>query len=276
MLQLMLPLSSRSGVMRLNNCLRLQTPILMLPMLHSHMDRSYTMQAIPDIYSRASTTFGGGHSSNFYSSSFWSSSLFLCGKRLVCTSGMTWWLGSGDPCGVSFSNFSASEKLTSLLVALIIAHCATQTVNHDQVCQLKQTIRKNNREQQSPGADSPYDVVLTRLAKESGSSSWLTVLPMVFTSIKVTSGILCLYIMDCYHLIQLKHAIVELLFQFARLGACHNEVHNLTAGTLLTEVCCNVTTEPSLQLFLQTPFLMQLVILQMMLVIDVKARGFLV
>ena len=63
-------------------------------------------------------------------------------------------LGLVNPCKVSHSNFKASEQLTSPLVALIIAQCATQTVNHDQVCQLKLTIRKKNQEQQSLVADS--------------------------------------------------------------------------------------------------------------------------
>ena len=63
----------------------------------------------------------------------------------------------------------ASEHLISLLVALIIAQCVTQTVEQDWarqlkltveqdwVCQLKLNIRKKNREQQSLAADSIYE-----------------------------------------------------------------------------------------------------------------------
>ena len=65
-------------------------------------------------------------------------------------------LGLVNPCTVSRSNFKALEQLTSPLAALIIAQCATQTVDHDQMHQLKLTIRKKNREQQSLAADSVY------------------------------------------------------------------------------------------------------------------------
>ena len=64
----------------------------------------------------------------------------------------------------------------------MIAQCATQTVNHNQLHSLKLTIRKKNREQQSLAADSVYAQLspslqqCVDLARESGSFSWLTVL----------------------------------------------------------------------------------------------------
>ena len=77
-------------------------------------------------------------------------------------------------------------QLTSPLVALIISQCADQTVHQAQVCQLKQAIRQGNREQQCFAADSLYEQLspyaslelCDDLAKESGSSPWLRVLPV--------------------------------------------------------------------------------------------------
>ena len=66
-----------------------------------------------------------------------------------------------------------------------MAQCATQTVDRDCIHQLKQSIRKNNRERQTMVADTLQNDLLPSLkccvdlAKESGSSSWLTVLPIL-------------------------------------------------------------------------------------------------
>ena len=49
-----------------------------------------------------------------------------------------------------------TSELTSSLVAFIGAQCATQTVNHDQMHQVKLTIKKKNSEQQPLAADSDY------------------------------------------------------------------------------------------------------------------------
>ena len=60
----------------------------------------------------------------------------------------------------------------------------TQTVDRDQVHHLKQSIRKNNRDHQTLLEDTLHSQLspsLKRsmdLAREPGSSSWLTVLPI--------------------------------------------------------------------------------------------------
>ena len=94
-------------------------------------------------------------------------------------------LGLINPCSVAHSCFCDSEQLTAPLFALIVAQCATQTVDHDRVHQLKQSIRKNNSEHQTMVADtlqsdlSPSLKCCVDLAKESGSSSWFTVMPLL-------------------------------------------------------------------------------------------------
>ena len=89
-----------------------------------------------------------------------------------------------NPCKVSQSNFHDSEQLTSPLVALIIAQCINQTADRHQMHQLKLAIRKTNHDHQAQVADTLYGQLspsfqcCVDLAKESGSSSWLTVLPI--------------------------------------------------------------------------------------------------
>jgi len=46
-------------------------------------------------------------------------------------------LGLVNPCKAASSSFSVSERLTSPLVALITSQCATQTVDGEQVRELK-------------------------------------------------------------------------------------------------------------------------------------------
>ena len=127
--------------------------------------------------------------------------------------------------------------------------------------QLKQTIKKSNREQQSLTADSLYDLLspsLRRcvdLAKESGSSAWLTVLPIQEHGFHLHKGDFRGALSLHYGLLPLntaKNATVEppfhaLVCPFGGFPTIrHNQVHDLTA-TLPTEVCHNVATEPSLQ-----------------------------
>ena len=47
-----------------------------------------------------------------------------------------------NPCSAVHSCFCDAERLTAPLVALIVAQCATQTVDRDHIHQLKQSIRK--------------------------------------------------------------------------------------------------------------------------------------
>ena len=78
---------------------------------------------------------------------------------------------------------------------------------------------------------------------------------MAFTYTRVIFGMLCLYVIASHHLIHHVLTSVEPLSQLTMLWCPfggfptirHNEVRDLTAS-LLTEVCHNVATEPSLQL----------------------------
>ena len=69
----------------------------------------------------------------------------------VCLGG----LGLINPCSVATQScFRDSELLSAPLATLIVAQCTTQTVNHDQIQQLKQSSRKNNCEHQTAVADT--------------------------------------------------------------------------------------------------------------------------
>ena len=63
-------------------------------------------------------------------------------------------LGLINPCSAVHSCFCDVECLTTPLVALTVAQCATQTVDRVHIHQLKQSIRKNNREHQTVVADT--------------------------------------------------------------------------------------------------------------------------
>ena len=58
-------------------------------------------------------------------------------------------LGLVNPCRVSHSNFKALEQSTSPLVSHVIAQCATQNVNHDQMHQLKRELKPSGRRTES-------------------------------------------------------------------------------------------------------------------------------
>ena len=51
-------------------------------------------------------------------------------------------LGFINPCSAAHSCFCDSEQLTAPLVALIVAQCATQTVDHDHIYQLNNLLGK--------------------------------------------------------------------------------------------------------------------------------------
>ena len=157
----------------------------------------------------------------------------------------------------------------------------TQTVEHDQVYQLKLNIRKKNQEQQSLAADSVYEQLspsLQRcvdLVRESRSSLWLTVLPIEEHGFQVTSGMLCFYVMVWYSLNTTKACHCGTSFSVDHAMVCpyggfpiirHNEVHDLTATLLTLNYVIMLQLNHHCKLSLQRPFLMLPPIFLMMLI----------
>ena len=157
--------------------------------------------------------------------------------------------------------------------------------------QLKQAIRQGNWEQQCLAADSLYEQLSPSLqqcfdlAKESGSSSWLTVLPVqehafhlhkgdFRDALSLRYGLLPLHTAKTCHCgtsFSIYHAMVCPFGGFPTFH--HNEVRDLTA-TLLTEVCHNVATEPPLQPITAKTFPYATANTADDACLDVKARAF--
>ena len=200
-------------------------------------------------------------------------------------------LGLMNPCSAASSAFHDSEKLTAPLVALITAQCMTQTVDRDHVCHLKQSIRKNNRDHQTLLADtlhsqlSPSLKRCADLAREPGSSSWLTVLPIQEHGFHLHKGDFrdALFLRygitplntsktcQCGTSFSVDHAMVCPFGGFPTIR--HNEVRDLTAS-LLTEVSHNVQTEPSLQPVTTETFSLASANTADDARLDIKTRGF--
>ena len=135
-------------------------------------------------------------------------------------------LGLINPCSAAHSCFCDSERLTASLVALIVAQCATQTVDRDHIHQLKQSIRKNNREHQTMVADTLQSDLSSSLklcvdlAKDLGHLPGLLFCQywsMAFTYTRLIFGMLYLYVMVSHHLIHQVLASVEPLSQLTML-----------------------------------------------------------
>lgn len=173
-------------------------------------------------------------------------------------------LGLRNPAAESPSIFQASQHLTAPLVALIVAQEAKQIVDPDVTATIKKNIKTSNRLRQVELARSIYDQLHPQLkqcvdlAQEKGSSSWLSALPLEEYGFHLHKGefrdALCLrygwnlsctpQTCSCGARFSIDHAMVCHMGGFPTIR--HNELCDITA-TLLTEVCHNVTTEPTLQ-----------------------------
>ena len=93
-------------------------------------------------------------------------------------------IGLYNPAAIAPTTFQASQHLTAPLVAMIIAKEVNQTIDPDSISAVKKNIRKSNRQRQVQLAVNVYDQLPPQLkrcvdlAKEKGSSSWLSVLPL--------------------------------------------------------------------------------------------------
>ena len=173
-------------------------------------------------------------------------------------------LGLRNPATSSPATFQASQCLTAPLVALIVAQEANQTVDPDSTSTIKKNIRKSNRLRHVQLASnicdqlSPEQRHCVELAKEKGSSSWLSVLPLEEHGFYLHKGefrdALCLRYgwklgstpqsCSCGAQFSVDHAMICHMGGFPTI--CHNEIRDITAS-LLTEFCHNVATEPPLQ-----------------------------
>ena len=173
-------------------------------------------------------------------------------------------LGLYNPAAIAPTTFQASQHLTAPLVAMIIAQEVNQTIDPDSISAIKKNIRKSNRQRQVQLAVNVYDQLPPQLkrcvdlAKEKGSSSWLSVLPLEDHGFYLHKGefrdALCLrygwqlgstpLTCSCGAQFSVDHAMVCHMGGFPTIR--HNEIRDIT-GSLLTEVCRNVAIEPPLQ-----------------------------
>ena len=93
-------------------------------------------------------------------------------------------LGLINPATNSSDAFTASERITAPLAALIISQCFSQIPDCTQVQKIKREIKESKREMTEARERNivshlnPQQQRLMELAMEKGSSSWLTVLPL--------------------------------------------------------------------------------------------------
>ena len=174
-------------------------------------------------------------------------------------------LGIGIP-----SRNAARERHSSIIVTSILCdHILSQ--DHEYGCDIvakqleaKALVRQENNVRISTHAEEMYELLpvsLRRavdLAKEKGSSTWLTALPLVEHGFALHKGAfhdalalrygwtpseipsMC----TCGSKFSVEHALSCAKGGFPSIR--HNEIRNLTA-TLLTEVCHDVCIEPGLQ-----------------------------
>ena len=173
-------------------------------------------------------------------------------------------LGILNPFANSQNYFLASTTLTRPLVDQTIAQNPFGNVALDDVLEAKKNIRISNRLRDICYANeidkvlSKDQKILIALAKEKGSSTWLTVMPVEEHDFFLNKG----EFRDALHLcygwnirntpqscvcgspFSVDHAMICKRGGFSILN--HNEIRDLTAN-LLTEVCHNVAIEPPLQ-----------------------------
>ena len=200
-------------------------------------------------------------------------------------------LGLRNPAVESPSTFQASQRLTAPLVALIVAQESKQIVDPDSISTIKRNIKTSNRLRQIQLARNVHDQLPPQLkrcvdlAQEKGSSSWLSVLPLEEHGFYLHKGefrdALCLrygwnlgstpQTCNCGAQFSVDHAMICHMGGFPTIR--HNELRDITA-TLLTEVCHNVTTEPTLQPLSGETFDARSTNTNDGARVDIRARGF--
>ena len=163
----------------------------------------------------------------------------------------------------AISQFQASKRICSPIVDLILDHQPSLTAEAvSKQKELKQCVKSERRKAQ---VDSASNLSLpdhlskaTELAKDKGSSSWLTAMPLEKYGFSLTKS-------EFRDAISLRYGwmpermpstcVCSESFTIDHALSCprgalptirHNEIRDLT-GTLLTEVCPDVSLEPALQ-----------------------------
>ena len=200
-------------------------------------------------------------------------------------------MGLINPARNSPNTFSASERLTAPLAALIVAQDPEQRTDIHMTQNIKKTIRKENRQKQEEAAREVYEQLSPQmqcsvdLSKEKGSSSWLMVLPLDDHDLCLHKGefrdALSLrygwslsnipQTCNCGKPFSVNHAMVCHMGGFPTIR--HNEIRDITAS-LLTEVCHKVATEPCLQSLSGETFDLRSANVADNARLDIRARGF--
>ena len=200
-------------------------------------------------------------------------------------------LGLINPTDTSSCNFQASEKMTSLLVEIILSQDQTKYVDPTEVISIKKDITNANRQRSEQKAAAIYSQLPPQLkrhvdlAKERGASSWLSVLPLSDQGFHLHKGefrdALCIRygwnppntprLCNCGKVFSTDHAMICHMGGFPTIR--HNELRDMTAS-LLTEVCTNVATEPHLQPLSGETFRLASANTNDGARLDIRARGF--
>ena len=200
-------------------------------------------------------------------------------------------LGLINPASNSPFAFQASVKLTAPLKATIAKQELEYEIDYSAILEIKKDIRKTNRDRMEHLANEVYGRLSSKmkrcvdLAKEKGTSSWLSVLPLKDQGLLLHKGefrdALCLRYgwnlpntpttCNCGSAFSIGHAMVCHMGGFPTIR--HNEIRDLTAS-LLTEVCHNVAAEPHLQPLNGETMAFRSAITDDGARLDIRARGF--
>ena len=201
-------------------------------------------------------------------------------------------LGIINPCASSVAQFDSSQKVTGPLVSHLIEQITEFTVTElDKQFVLKQEIYLKNRRscEELASALHPQLSLDLQCAREfaclKGASSWLTALPIDEHGFALHKSdfrdAVCLrYGWPLLHLP--TECICGTLFTVEHAFTCshggyptlrHNEVRDITAQ-LMSEVCPNIATEPTLQPVSSERFFHRSANTECGARLDVRAQGF--
>eukprot|EP00731_Ephydatia_muelleri_P019440 Em0012g265a len=201
-------------------------------------------------------------------------------------------LGIANPTETSAPAFLASVKLTAPLTSMIVSTGTTEIqLDYNLLQSLKRDICSENHKSLQQKAEGIYKLLPPSLQRcfdqvcEKGSSSWLSALPIADHGFHLNKGefrdALCLRYdwslpnvpqhCSCGKQFYVDHAMTCHLGGF--LTVRHNDIRDFTAS-LLTEVCHNVTTEPTLQPLNGETFSYRTANTDAEARADIRARGF--